>query len=130
MPVGWEIRGVILRLSFVGVVEKEEIERAIAEALSDPRAHRGMRLLWDARRSATPVSADDIAWRLELVSRFADQGLFTRAALLFGDTHRATAAIFEPEMSRSPLRLPGATFTDEAEALAWLEGPAADPGPR
>jgi len=74
-----------------------------------------MRLLWDARRSTTPVSADDVGWRIELVSSLADSGLISRAAILFGDGHRTTADILSAELHKTPLRVAAAAFADEAD---------------
>jgi hypothetical protein len=121
VPVGWEYRGDVLTLVFAGVVERREIEAAFAAAFSDPRCVPGMGLLWDARISHTPLSADDIAWRLDLVSSLGDRGLVNRAAVLVNDRWRATLGYFRGEVARwkPPLRLE--MFADEGEALAWLE---------
>ena len=121
MPVDWEIRGVVVTLVFSGIVEREEIERALAAALSDPGARPRMGLLWDARLSQTPLSADDLSWRLGLVSSLAERGLVGRAAVLVTERWRATLDYFHAEAGRwePPFRL--AMFVDEAEALAWLE---------
>ena len=126
MPVQWELRGALLILVFSGVVEKEEIERALAVALSDSRCRPGMRLLWDARSSQTPVSAEDLSWRFELVSALAERGSVCRVALLVTERWRATLDYLRVEAPRVMPGLPAGVFTDEAEALAWLEAGAED----
>ena len=75
MPVEWELRGGVLILIFSGMVEREEIEGALAAALSDPRSRPRLGLLWDGRSSQTPLSADDLDWRFGLVSSLAERGL-------------------------------------------------------
>jgi hypothetical protein len=123
VPVEWELRGAVLILIFTGLVERDEIEVALATALSDPRSGLGMGLLWDARRSETPVSTDDLAWRFALVSSLADRGLVHGVALLVTEDWRATRGFFgnfRAESSRMIPRLRAGIFADEAEALAWL----------
>jgi hypothetical protein len=83
VPVEWELRGRILILLFSGIVERNEIEAALAAALADPRSRQGgLGLLWDGRSSQTPLSADDLSWRFALVSSLAGRGLVRRAAVL------------------------------------------------
>ena len=124
MPVQWEIRGVVVTLAFSGIVEREEIERALAAALADPEARPRMGLLWDARLSQTPLSADDLSWRLDLVSSLAARGLVGRAAVLVTERWRATLDYFHAEVGRWVPAFRLAMFVDEAEALAWLEADA------
>lgn len=121
MPVRWEIRGTLLILAFSGVVEREEIERAVAEALADPRSGRDMGLLWDARRSQTPVSTDDLAWRFDLVSSLCERGLVSRVGLLLTERWRTTLEYVQAEARRMVPGLRAGVFVDEAEARAWLE---------
>jgi hypothetical protein len=124
VPVRWDFTGPVLALVFTDVVEKEEIEAAFTAALSDPRCALGMGLLWDARLSRTPLSADDIAWRLQFVSRLVERGLVKRTAVLVTDQWRATLGYFQAEADRwkPPFRLQ--MFVDEDEALAWLQAQA------
>ena len=123
MPVTWEFRGSVLWLSVIGVVTNQEIELAISDALANAPHRSGMRLLWDARQTQTPLSSADMAWRFELVSSLAERGIISRAALLLESRDRA---VFE--LSRLGIRkvlsaaLPCEVFADASEALAWLEG--------
>ena len=124
MPVEWELRGAVLILVFSGIVEREEIEAALAAALSDPRSRPRMGLLWDGRTSQTPLSADDLSWRFELVSSLAERALVSRAAVLVTEGWRATLDYFRSEAARIVPGLGLEMFVDEAEALAWLEAGA------
>jgi len=42
------------------------IEQAISDALASAPHRSGMRLLWDARQTQTPLSCADMAWRFSL----------------------------------------------------------------
>lgn len=121
MPVTWEYRGTLLVVSIIGVIQNQEIEQAFGEALSDSRSGSGLRLLWDARRSETPVTSDDVAWRLELVSSLAKRGHFSRGALLGRGELGALFPIWLTELPKMAQVVPFRAFTDESEALAWLE---------
>jgi hypothetical protein len=110
----------MLVLAFSGVVERSEIEDALSAVLSDPRAGRRSGLLWDARLSQTPLSSDDLSWRLDLVSSLAKRGVVGRAAVLLNEQWRATLDYFRAEAGRWAPAFPLAMFVDEAEALAWL----------
>ncbi len=116
MPVSWEVRGTVLVFSVIGLVESEEVERALVEAVSTRGP--GTLLLWDARRAEVILSSDELARRFDLVSSLGDRGLLRRAALLVEKEH--IAALFASEMPKAFPRLPVATFRDEAAALAWL----------
>jgi hypothetical protein len=80
-----------------------------------------MGLLWDGRTSQTPLSADDLSWRFELVSSLAERALVSRAAVLVTEAWRATLDYFRSEAARIVPGLRLEMFVDEAEALAWLE---------
>ena len=77
-------------------------------------------MLWDARLSLTPLTAEDVAWRSRVLAELADRKLIARVALLL-DAHQSltvAAARRRPE-------IPGlafGVFTDELEATAWLAG--------
>ncbi len=126
MPVEWELRGAVLVLVFSGLVEREEIGGALAAALSDPRTRPRMGLLWDGRSSQTPLSADDLSWRFELVSSLAHRGLVDRAAVLVTEGWRATLDYFRREAARIAPGFELEMFVDEAEAVAWLEAGATE----
>jgi hypothetical protein len=120
MPVTWEYRSALLIVSVIGVIENQEIERAFDEALLDARSGATRRLLWDARQSVTPVSSDDVAWRIDLVSSLAERGHFSRAALLGRGEHRGLLTIWLTELPKLAHAIPLRAFTNESEALAWL----------
>jgi hypothetical protein len=121
MPVTWEFRGKLLVLSVAGIVENSEIERAFDQALADPRCGPGIRLLWNASRSQTPVSAADVKWRLGLLSSLADRGILARVALLGRVDQRSTIAIGRSAVMEKALAAESAVFTDESDAVVWLE---------
>jgi stage II sporulation SpoAA-like protein len=126
MPVACHLRGELLTLVVVGITETAEIEQAMADAVSQrvPGAH--LRLLWDARRAAMLLTADDVARRLGMVATLAHSGIVVRSALLMDGTHQATAlGLFRKELPKA-LPLPVQVFTDKGEAVAWLE--SFDPG--
>jgi len=120
VPVEWEVRGFVLRLIFTGLVERREIEEALATALADPRSAGGLGLLWDARQSQTPLSTEDLHWRLSVVGALAERGVVRRAAVLLSERWRATLAYFRSEASRISPGFRLEVFTDESEAVTWL----------
>ena len=123
MPVVCDFRGTVLWLSVIGVVTNQEIDRAISEALANAPYRSDLRLLWDARRTQTPVSSGDMAWRFDLVSSLAARGLVSRAALLLESRDRALFELSRLEMAKAlSAALPSEVFVDASQALAWLEG--------
>jgi len=121
MPVVAARDDAVLTLSVSGVVTNEEIATAFARALASLPARGGMRLLWDSRGSQTPVSADDMAWRFELVSSLAQRGLFQRVAWLLRPEQGQLRELGLMEMGKALSAIEASAFTDEAEALAWLK---------
>lgn len=121
MPVTWEFRGRVLILSVSGIVANQEIDLAMGEALATAPYRSGIRLLWDARATETPVSADEVEWRIGLVSSLADRGFICRAALLGRSEQRASIPIWEAEGPKALRGLGFRLFTNESEALVWLE---------
>jgi hypothetical protein len=101
MPVTWDFRGLVFMLSVIGVVTNQEIERAFAEAVANAPSKTGLRLLWDASASLTPVSSDDMAWRFDLVSSLAERGILFRAALLVRKEHRLILELFRGQMQKA-----------------------------
>jgi len=122
MPVQWEIRGGILVLSLVGQFTNEDIGQALQQAAADATFRPGMRLLWDPRRSQTPMSSADLQWRIGLVSSAARAGLLSRFALVLRPDQGLSFEIFATEAVKQLDVVPIRAFTDPAEALAWLEG--------
>jgi hypothetical protein len=121
MPVTWKFREAILMLRVCGVVTNREVESAFAEALANAPSLSGMRLLWDARESQTPVSSEDVEWRCQLISSLGERGVLSRAALLLRPDQQAFLEFGRLELWRAVLPVEGAPFSDEAEALAWLD---------
>jgi hypothetical protein len=121
MPVTWHFRGPVLMLSVVGVVTNQEIEQAFADAVAHAPSQTGLRLLWDASASLTPVSSDDIGWRFALVSSLAERGILFRAALLVRSEHRLILDLFRAQMQKAMPAVESEVFTEPAEALVWLE---------
>lgn len=127
MPVTWEFRRAVLWLSVTGVVTNQEIELAVSEALTNAPYRSDMRLLWDARQTQTPVSSGDMAWRFDLVSSLAERGLISRAALLLESHDRALFELSRLEIQKALwAAIPCDVFADASEAVAWLEGSAAE----
>ena len=121
MPVSWRFRGTILWLSVCGVVTNAEIEAAFAEAVAGAPSRRDLRLLWDARETQTPVTADDVAWRYELISSLAARGVLSRAALLVRPDQTVFLELGRQELWKALPALESDAFADETEALAWLD---------
>jgi SpoIIAA-like len=121
MPVTWQFRGAVLVLAVSGVVTNQEIEVTIGEAVASAPCQRGMRLLWDARKSQTPISSLDMVWRFELLASLGERGVFSRGALLLRQEQRQLLELGRLETSKALRTLESYVFTDESEALAWLE---------
>lgn len=121
MPVTWKFRETVLMLRVCGVVTNREVESAFAAAVAKPPAPSGLRLLWDARESQTPVSSEDVAWRCQLVSSLGERGVLSRAALLLRPDQQAFLEFGRLELWKALQPVEGATFSDETEALAWLD---------
>jgi hypothetical protein len=121
MPVIWKFREAVLMLRVCGVVTNREVESAFAAALAKAPAQSGMRLLWDARETQTPVSSEDVEWRCQLVSSLGKRGVLSRAALLLRPDQQVFLGLARLELWKALQPVEGTTFSDEAEALAWLD---------
>ena len=123
MAASWRLVGRVLVVTESGVTSNDEIERAfVNEALSDRRTDQAARVLWDSRASVTPLSAEDIEWRTRYLRSLAEQGRLKRFALLAREDQDATAALVRSEMPKAVGPLEFAVFTDEAQAVSWLDG--------
>ncbi len=80
-----------------------------------------MRLLWDARETQTPLTAEDVEWRCQLVSSLGERGVLSRAALLVRPEQQVFLQLGRLELWKALQPVEGAAFSDEAEALAWLD---------
>lgn len=108
-------------VTVIGVVHNPEIERTIlGEALLDPRAGSGTRVLWDARRETTPLSPDDFEWSMNIMSSLAQRGVVSRFALLLRVQQQDSIALAQSEMPELVHPLQFEVFSDEEQALAWL----------
>lgn len=127
MAVTWEYRGELLVVTETGDLPDEELERAfVHEALADARARPAMRVLWDARGSEAPLSHGDIEWRVDLLTSLGVRGVVARMALLVRGGKSLTADLGR-DMARAVLPLQFNAFSEESEALAWLnEGTGRD----
>lgn len=122
MPVSWRFVGQVLVVREAGASSNDELERAfVEEALSDPRCGQGARVLWDSRTSHTALSAEDMEWRLNYLRSLAEQGRLARFALLAREDQRSTIELARSEVPKAVSPLEYSAFTDEAQALSWLE---------
>jgi hypothetical protein len=121
MPVTWKFRETVLVLRVCGVVTNREIESAFAQAFAKPPAPSGLRLLWDARETQTPLTAEDVEWRCQLVSSLGGRGVLSRTALLVRPEQQAFLELGRLELWKALQPVEGAAFSDEMEALAWLD---------
>jgi hypothetical protein len=121
MPVAWQSRGTILALYVRGVVTNPEIEAAFAEALANRPRPGGLQLLWDARETQTPLTTEDVEWRWRLLSSLGQQGVLSRAALLVRPDQASLLELGRHELWKALPSLSSDTFSDEAQAVAWLE---------
>lgn len=121
MPLVWEFRSSVLAVTERGAVDNAEIDRVfVGEALKDARSGLGTRLLWDACGSESALTAEDMAWRLDLLSSLGARGLVSRVALLVRAGQHTTIALGRSEVPKALTSLPFSVFTEEAEAMAWL----------
>jgi hypothetical protein len=122
MAVRWQFVGTILVVTESGVNSNDEVERAfVVEALSDPRCGPATRVLWDSRTSGTPLSSEDVEWRLTYLRSLAEQGRMARFALLAHEGQRTTVELARSEIPKLVSPLEFSVFTNEVEALSWLE---------
>jgi hypothetical protein len=97
MAVSWRLVGRVLVVTESGVSSNDEIERAIVgDALSDPRCAVDARIPWQ-------------------------QGRLARFALLTRRDQRTTTELVRSEVPKAASPLVFAVFTDDAEAVSWLE---------
>ena len=123
MAAHHQLRGDLLILTVVGATENAEVEAALARGVSSAGPGARLRLLWDASRSDTLLSAEDVSFRLGLVASLAAREVVVRAALrVDGTRQQAMLEFFRMEVPRALPQLPVAVFVDEAEALKWLGG--------
>jgi len=122
MAVSWRVSGRVLVVTEAGVNANHEIERAfVVEALADSRCRRGARVLWDSRTSETALSAEDMEWRVNYLRSLAERGVLAKFALLARESQGVTIELARSEVPKAVAPLQYSVFTDEAQALSWLE---------
>ena len=123
MPAQCQLRGELLTISVIGLVDNAELERALTEGVASAGPGAELHLLWDARRSETLLSAADVVFRMGLVASLADRGIVARCAVLGdGANQQAIIDLLRKEMPKALPQLPVRVFVDQAEALEWLAG--------
>jgi hypothetical protein len=129
MPVSWRFQGAVLMVTESGVISNGEIERVILrDALSSPPARDAVRVLWDARPSESPLSSEDIDWRGQVMRLLGEHGHLARFALVVRPEQRLTFEIGRTQLPRAVTPLAFGVFTEQHEALGWLEDEQQDGG--
>jgi stage II sporulation SpoAA-like protein len=123
MPVSWEIRGLVLILTFVGDYGFAEVDQAVTEALAVPDSRPGLSLLLDARLSAAQPSRDSLNWRAKWARSLQWKGMSGRHAAVVGPDRLPLAHALASDLERLGMEM--RTFHELDEALAWL-GPRPD----
>ncbi len=123
MGVAWRFQGQVLVVTEGPLCSNDEIERTVVRgALSDPRCEDAVRVLWDARQSEWPLSADDVARRTNLMAMLAEYGVVSRFAYVVRSEQRLTIDLGRSEIAKAVVPLMFEVFASESEALGWLEG--------
>ena len=84
VPVAWELRGRLLVVTLSGPYLFAEGQRAVEEALADPRFRKGTSLLMDARLSLANPPADEVKARAEWLASLPARGFCSRMAVVTG----------------------------------------------
>jgi hypothetical protein len=135
MPVRWEFRSSLLLVVSTGVYPNASVEEAVRQAAADPRFEPGMAVLFDGRKSEVVVSSADVDWRLRFFGSLPTLGFSPRVALLVRDGFlseismgRLVSLLSSPTGWEGDPRSDGPPtptlriFSDEDEAVAWLQG--------
>ena len=122
MPATWEYRGDVLLVVAEGLDTPDEWQQALQEAMSDPRFHRGTRLLFDGRRGYSPLGSDDLERGLQVIAAAVANGASPTVGLLMRDTPRELLEMLQSQRDfiaeRTGIRF--TPFKNEAEALESL----------
>jgi hypothetical protein len=122
MAISWRFVGRVLVVMESGMTSNDAIEQAfIVDALSDRRSGLGARVMWDSRTSVAALSAEDMEWRMSSLRSLAEQGRLKRFALLNREDQRGTTELVRTEVPKAVGPLEFAVFTDETQAMSWLE---------
>ena len=121
MPVTWKFREAILMLRVCGVVtNRRSSPRSLRR--SPMRSHRpACGCSGTLGRPRAPLTAEDVEWRCQLVSSLGERGVLSRAALLVRPEQQVFLELGRLELWKALQPVEGAAFSDEAEALAWLD---------
>ena len=104
------------------MTDNEEVERALVMGVSQVMPGKQIRLLWDSRRSNTPLSAHDIARRIGMVESLVHRRAVVRCGLLMdGMRQPAALSLFRTELQSALPGLPVRVFDDKDKAISWLE---------
>lgn len=123
MPLSWRFGGAVLIVTESGLISNDEIERVILrDALSSPPARNPVRVLWDARPSASPLTSDDVEWRGRVMRLLGEHGQLSRFAIVVRPEQRLTLELGRTQLPNAVGPLAFAVFTEQREALSWLEG--------
>jgi len=123
MPLSWRFRGAVLMVTESGLISNDEIERVILrDALSSPPGRDAARVLWDARPSESPLTADDVDWRGQVMRLLGEHGHLSRFALVVRPEQRLTLEIGRTQLPKAVSPLAFGVFTEQQDALRWLEG--------
>jgi hypothetical protein len=122
MPVSWRFLGRVLVVTESGLNSNDALEQSfVREALADSRSAPGARVLWDSRASETALSADDMEWRMNWLASLAQRGRLVKFALLTREDQSVTAELARSEVPKAARPLDFGVFTDESQAVSWLE---------
>ena len=122
MPLSWRFRGAVLVVTESGLISNDEIERVILrDALSSPPARDAVRVLWDARPSESPLTSEDVDWRGQVMRLLGEHGHLSRFALVVRPEQRLTLEIGRSQLPRAVSPLSFGVFTEQHDALGWLE---------
>jgi hypothetical protein len=122
MPLSWRFRGAVLMVTESGAISNDEIERVILrDALSSPPARDAVRILWDARPSESPLTSADVDWRGQVMRLLGEHGHLSRVALVVRPEQKLTLEIGRTQLPRAVRPIAFGVFTEQHEALAWLE---------
>src|SRR4051812_620149 len=84
MPVVYDFRDGVLRVTAIGDYLTAELTAALQAAVSDRRFHPGLPLLLDARSSLTVLSSDEVTrraqWLASLPEKFGNVALVSSPA--------------------------------------------------
>jgi hypothetical protein len=85
VPVQWSYRNAILVVETSGHYDREELQRALADARADPQFAPGTPVLFDGRLSEANISTPDIEWRVQLAAALRAMGFGSKCVVVVRD---------------------------------------------